>query len=60
MSAMSELDAFCSEVGKKVKKDYGYEDGDDLCFNFVESGQVKLTDSVAHAAQIIAQALAQQ
>ncbi len=60
MSKMAELDSFCDEVGKKVKSDYGFDDGDDLCYNFVESGQVKLTDSVSRAAQIVGQALAQQ
>jgi len=60
MSKMSELDAFCTEVGEKVKKDYGFDDGDDLCYNFIQSSQVKLTDSVSRAAQIVAQALAQQ
>ena len=60
MSAMSELDAFCTEVGEKVKKDYGYEDGADLCYNFVSVGSVLVEEGVKKAAQIIAQALAQQ
>ncbi len=60
MSKMAELDAFCDEVGAKVEKDYGLLDGDDLCYNFVESGQVKMDEGVDRAAQIVAQALSQQ
>jgi hypothetical protein len=60
MSAMSDMDAFCDEVEAKVKQDYGYDDGGDLCYNFIESGQVKMSEGVFKAAQTVAQALAQQ
>jgi hypothetical protein len=60
MSKMAELDAFCDEVGAEVKSEYGLDDGDDLCFNLIESGALRMDRGVTYAAQQVAMALIQQ
>jgi hypothetical protein len=60
MSKMSELDAFCTDVEEKVKQDYGFLDGGDLCFSMVESGEIKLDKhTINQAAQMVAQRIGQ-
>ena len=48
------LIVFCDKVDQLVKQQYGLDDGGDLCFNLVQSNVISLSDSVAHAARIVA------
>lgn len=50
---------FCDLVDEKVEREYGLEDGGDLCFNLLESGEIWVSDGVDKAAQIVAQRLLQ-
>lgn len=62
MSKMSDIHAFCQEVGDIVEAEYGREDGDDLCYNLIEVGDIVLTENLqpADAARIVAQYMEQQ
>jgi hypothetical protein len=50
---------FCALVGACVEKQYGLEDGDDLCFNLLERGTIPEDASVDEAALIVAQHIQQ-
>jgi hypothetical protein len=50
---------FCALVGARVLEQYGNEDGDDLCFNLLESGVISEAASVSEAAHIVARHLQQ-
>lgn len=50
---------FSKAVGKAVEQDYGIQDGSDLCFNLVESGDIKISDGIADAARVVAQNISQ-
>jgi hypothetical protein len=50
---------FCHEVGCICEKQYGIEDGSDLCFNLVESGVIEMAQGLDTAAQIVAQHIEQ-
>jgi hypothetical protein len=45
---------FCALVSKWAFKYYGVEDGDDLCFNLIESGVIAEDTTVSEAARIVA------
>lgn len=47
-------------VGDVVRDEYDLEDGNDLCFNFVELGRIDMADGISSAARIVAQNLEQQ
>ena len=51
-----EASAFAGKVGRVVKRDYHLDDGDDLAYNLLLAGVIKLTDSIDSAAQHIEQA----
>ena len=60
MSKMSEMDIFVDEVDTKVESEYGFQDGGDLCFNMIESGEIDITKhSVSEAARMVAQRIGQ-
>jgi len=50
---------FCSEVNRVVEERYGLDDGGELCYNFIESGQIKMEHGVARAADYVAQMIEQ-
>lgn len=51
---------FSAKVGRIVKRDYGFADGVDLCYQFLDMGQIKLTDTPEDAARYVAQMIEQQ
>lgn len=51
---------FAAEVGKLVKSKYRLDDGDDLCFNLVERGDIDMDAGADKAAQIVASHLMQR
>ncbi len=53
------MDAFCDQVEKLVKDQYGHDDGGDLCWNLIEMGVVDMSRGERYAAQIVAQHLEQ-
>ena len=59
MSQMSQIHAFCAAVGEKVLNWYGLDDGADLCFTLVETGQIDPTDGEDAAARTVAMHLDQ-
>jgi hypothetical protein len=58
---MSEEDDvnFCALVGARVEDMYGQVDGDDLCFNLLETGVIPEDANVDEAARIVAMHLLQ-
>jgi hypothetical protein len=53
------IHAFCKEVGEICEKMYGCDDGGDLCFNLVESGEIDMEEGTGNAARIVAQRILQ-
>lgn len=53
------MNAFCEQVGKLVKDQYGYDDGRDLCWSLIEMGVVDMSRGEQYAARIVAQHLEQ-
>jgi len=51
---------FAAEVGKLVKSKYRLDDGDDLCFNLVERGDIDMDAGADKAAQVVASRLTQR
>ena len=45
---------FCKLVGRRVEEQFDLDDGDDLCFNLLESGVIREDASVDEAARIVA------
>lgn len=58
MDEETEVD-FCQIVADKVKTEYGFEDGQDLCFNLLESGVIDEDATIDEAARIVAQHIGQ-
>lgn len=50
---------FSNQVDKYVKEHYGLNDGGDLCYHYLATGDIKFTDSISTAASIVAQNLTQ-
>ena len=50
---------FAQLVGLRVKEQYDFDDGDDLCLNLRETGAISATASVDEAARIVAMHIAQ-
>jgi len=53
------IHAFCDEVDKVCEKQYGVEDGGDLCFSLVESGEIDMEEGTGNAARAVAQRILQ-
>lgn len=52
-------DMFCETVGRLVLKDYGIQDGGDLCYNLLEQGEVDMDKGAPAAAAQVAQLIQQ-
>jgi hypothetical protein len=50
---------FCSLVSKRVEEQYGFADGDDLCFTLVEMSVIPKDAGIDEAARIVAMHIAQ-
>ncbi len=50
---------FCKIVGDRVKEQYDFNDGADLCFNLLESRVIPEEAGIDEAARIVAIHLAQ-
>lgn len=59
MNTESDEVDFCQQVGDRVESLYGLLDGDDLCFNLLESGVIDASASVSQAVIIVAMHIAQ-
>jgi hypothetical protein len=53
------LHQFCYEVGDIVQREYGIDDGADLCYNLVEMGVIEMQAGFSHAAHVVAQHIEQ-
>jgi hypothetical protein len=58
MDQQTEVD-FCGLVAARVSEQYGFDDGADLCFNLLESGQIDQDASVEQASRQVAMHLDQ-
>ena len=50
---------FCKIVGDRVKEQYGFDDGADLCFNLLELRVIPEEAGINEAARIVAMHIAQ-
>ena len=50
---------FSSKVDILVQRDFGLQDGGDLCFNLIEQGAIKMEEGLSEAARIVAQHMEQ-
>jgi hypothetical protein len=51
--------AFCDAVGEAVLRDYGHEDGADQARSLLDLGEISVDNTVAMAAQLVAQMMEQ-
>jgi len=54
-----DIEEFSENVGTIVEEQYGYTDGDDLCFNLIKQGVINPAAGEMSAARIVAQHIGQ-